>query len=182
MPGLRFDADYHEVVTLRDGRRVELRLIRPTDKGTLRRGLEGLSALSRYQRFLSPKNTFTDEELRYLTEVDGLTHFALVAGVTGPDGVERGYGAGRFVRLTDPPDVAEAAVAVIDEAQHLGLGTVLLERLVEAARERGVQRFLCEILAENDAMAGILEKVVKGSVVVHRDAGVLHAMVSLGAQ
>jgi GNAT superfamily N-acetyltransferase len=146
---IRFGADYREVATLRDGAAVVLRPIRPDDKDLLARGFARMSPHSRYLRFFTPKACLTDEELRYLTEVDGLRHFAL--GATTPDGHD-GLGVARFIQLEHEPGVAEAAIAVIDDMHGKGLGSLLFERLVAAAAERGVQRVRCHVLGSNTGM------------------------------
>lgn len=74
-----FCDDYAELAELRDGTKVLLRLVRPSDKQLLLRGFEQLSARSRYLRFLVPKAVLTEDELRYLTELDGEDHFAIGA-------------------------------------------------------------------------------------------------------
>ncbi|MBK9033668.1 MAG: GNAT family N-acetyltransferase [Myxococcales bacterium] len=148
-----FDAAYQERTTLRDGREVVLRVVRPDDKDRLRRGFGALSPESRYRRFFSVKSDLSDDELRYLTEVDGDHHFAL--GAVTPDG-EHGLGIARFIRIDGEPGVAEAAIAVLDSAQGLGLGALLFQRLVAAAAERGVARFRCEMLGTNAGMGELV--------------------------
>lgn len=150
------DEHYHETAQLRDGRLVTLRSVRPDDKALLRRGFERLSPESRYRRFLSTKKRLSDDELSYLTEVDGISHFALGATARDADGSECGVGIARFVCSADDPSSAEPAIAVADDWQHAGLGTLLLRRLVEAARERGVQRFEGRALASNAALFEVL--------------------------
>ncbi len=152
--------DWHrpEEVSLDDGTRVALRALGPEDKPLVRRGFERLSPQSRYRRFLSAKKELSDADLSYLCDVDGERHFALGAVVEGPSGPE-GIGVARFVRLPGERDVAEPAVAVIDEFQGRGLGRIFLARLVDAARERGVTRFRCDVLASNDAMLALLREV-----------------------
>lgn len=157
-----FMLDYLERVTLRDGTPVLLRLIAPEDKEMLRKGFEGWSPESRYARFLVPKQRLTDEELAYLTEVDQEDHFALGAlreGGAG-DGKPHGLGIARFIRLPEvvgEPVTAEAAIAVADEAQGLGLGKILFQRLVSAATERGIERFRCEVLGNNQSMKMLID-------------------------
>ena len=56
--------------TLRDGTRLVIRPIRPSDKAGLSAGLASLSELSRHRRFLSPKVRFTAAELRYLIQYE----------------------------------------------------------------------------------------------------------------
>lgn len=155
-----FGPDYVEELTLRDGTRARLRMIGPADKERLVEGLQRLSPQSRYLRFFTDKERLTEGELRYLTEIDGENHFALGASRVGDDGQEgEGLGIGRFVRLRDEPQVAEPALAVVDDAQGLGLGRILLLRLVTAATERGVKVFRCDFLAINHGMQELLRDV-----------------------
>src|ERR1700723_1832427 len=93
-----------------------------------------MSPDSRYRRFFSGITELSPVMLDYLTEVDGYDHFALVATVDSLDlKAEEGVAAARFVRLPGEPEVAEAAVTVIDDFQGRGLGRLLLARLVDAA-------------------------------------------------
>ncbi|MCI0573739.1 MAG: GNAT family N-acetyltransferase [Myxococcaceae bacterium] len=153
----RFDAHYREHASLADGTLVELRLLTPADAPLLREGFRHLSSHSRVMRFLHDKHALSEAELRYLTEVDGERHFALGAVVLGPDGTEEGLGTARFVRLEGEPDTAEAAVTVIDAYQGRGLGRLLLARLVEAARERGLTRIACWVMPGNVPMQRLME-------------------------
>ena len=156
---VRFDDQYHETAVLRDGARVTLRVVRPDDKALLRRGFERLSPASRYRRFLATKSYLSDAELAYLTEVDGHDHFAMGAVVEDAQGAEEGVAIGRFIRSNTDPGVAEVAVAVVDDWQGKGLGTLLLLRLVAAARERGIERFAGQVLASNDAIRAVLAQL-----------------------
>jgi GNAT superfamily N-acetyltransferase len=154
---LHFDAQYSECVLLRDGTAVVLRLVRPSDKELLRRGLERLSRRSRYQRFFTSKPRLSEGELDYLTRTDSEDHLAIGAAVRNAQGQEEGLGIARFVRSVAEPDHAEAAVAVVDDWQNKGLGTILLLRLIAAARERGIAYFTAQVLATNHAMRSLLE-------------------------
>src|SRR3712207_4360793 len=125
------------------------RHIRPDDKGRLAEGLARMSPESRRRRFLMPKPRFSSSELRYLTEIDGFDHVAIVAvSAEDPDVF---YGVARFVRWQDDPEAAEAAIVVADSLQGKGLGRELGRRLAEEARERGVKRFTATLLGENVA-------------------------------
>ena len=133
-----FTADYVERTTLRDGTPVVLRLLAPEDKALIAEGFRRWSPESRYARVLAPKTTLTDDELRYLTEIDQETHFALGALREGgdDDGNPVGLGIARFIRLPHLHATAEAAIAVSDEAQGRGLGKLLFMRLCAAATKR----------------------------------------------
>lgn len=150
------DVEHH---TLADGTRILLRPIRPDDAEALREGFERLSPRSRYRRFLTPQRALTSEMVRYLTEVDGERHIALVAGVESPDlKHEEGIGVARLVRLDDEPDVAEAAVTVIDDYQNRGLGKLLLAALLRAASDRGIKMIRAEVLASNEPIQHLLAR------------------------
>src|SRR5436305_14505531 len=104
---------------LSDGTPVHLRRIRPDDKKGLAAGHVHLSERTRLRRFLGPKRRLTASDLRYLTEVDGVNHYAVVA-MSGRYIV----GVARWARLIDHPEEAEVAVVVGDPPQGKGLGKI----------------------------------------------------------
>jgi len=159
-----FDADYAEQATLSDGTEVQLRLVRPSDKEHLVRGLDLMSPQSRYRRFFTNKEHFTAAELTYLTEFDGEDHLAIGAARELPGGQEEGLGVARFVRDKHQADVAEAAVAVVDPMHRKGLGRLLFVRLVAAAAERGIHRFRADVLADNEAMLQLADQLAPNEI------------------
>ena len=147
-------------VTLRNGTRVLIRPIRPQDKAALATGHALLSPETQRLRFLAPKPRLTSTDLRYLTEVDGHDHVALVAFLADqPDVI---VAVGRFVRLAEDPLAAEFAIVVGDELQGAGLGTELAQRLAAEAREHGIRRFTATILSENVAVRRLLDHISDG--------------------
>ena len=131
------------------GTRVVIRPIRPGDKERLVDGLRRLSDESIRKRFLAAKPRFTRSELRYLTEVDGVNHIALVAVLEGdPDAL---VAVARCVRLPDRPGTAEMAIVVGDPWQGEGLGRELARRLADAALAVGIRRFAATMLGDNEA-------------------------------
>jgi GNAT superfamily N-acetyltransferase len=155
-------------LTLRDDSEVVVRPIRPADKGAIADGLTRMSEQSRYQRFLTPVASFSEADLRYLTEVDHHDHEALIAfdSTTG-DGV----GVARFVRLADGTS-AEAAITVVDDWQGRGLGSTLANLLAERAREEGVARFISLLLASNRQMLDLLASLGPAREVSRHDGTV----------
>jgi RimJ/RimL family protein N-acetyltransferase len=136
---------------------LSLRRIAPADKDALVAGLGRLSERSVYQRFLSPKPRLTTSELTYLTEVDFVDHYALVAvPARSPDVV---VGVGRWVRWADAPRDAEIAIVIADHLQGRGVGTVLGAALADAARERGIERFTASMLPTNVAAHRLFAKI-----------------------
>jgi RimJ/RimL family protein N-acetyltransferase len=152
--------------TLRDGSEILIRPLRPEDRESVATGFERLGELSRYRRFMTPKPRLTSSELSYLTDVDHHFHEALVA--FAPDTREP-LGVARFVRFVDEPDVAEPAVAVVDDWHGRGVGTVLLDALSRRAREEGISRFRATVLKENRPMLSLLEK--SGPLTVRHGSG-----------
>jgi RimJ/RimL family protein N-acetyltransferase len=155
--------------------RIEIRPIRPDDRDALADGLRRMSAESRYRRFFSPLDTLSEKQLTYLTEVDHHDHEALVA-VEAETG--QGIGVARFVRSKGDPEVAEVAVAVADDWQGQGIGSELLHRLTERARDEGIRRFSGSILEENRPIRELMSEL--GAVrVTDRAAGAIEVEVDL---
>jgi RimJ/RimL family protein N-acetyltransferase len=146
------------VCELRDGTRALIRPIRADDKARLLEGFDALSAESRMLRFHVPTPRLSEEQVRYLTEIDYVDHMAWVAQDLGRDG-HPGMGVARYIRMPREPHVAEAAVTVVDAYQGKGLGTVLLGFLSRSAREHGIEVFRNYVLAENTAMLDLLEEL-----------------------
>jgi RimJ/RimL family protein N-acetyltransferase len=146
-----------QIVQLRDSSLARVRPIRAEDKDALAAGLDRLSIESRYRRFLRPVSHLSERELRYLTEIDYTNHFAWVAA--DPEDDMRGYGVARYVRDPKDPEIAEAAVAVVDDQQGKGLGTILMRLLVATALENGITTFRGWVLGDNREMLGPLERI-----------------------
>ena len=171
--GLKFDENYREHVNLTGGERICLRLLRPSDKQSLLKAFSELSASSRRKRFFWDKETLSDAELRYFTEMDGSDHFALTAVQIDDDDLEGdGLCVARFVRLADDPECAVVGITVVDRRQGKGIGRMLLERLVDAAVEREVARFRFECLADNSEIQKLVKKVCRVVETCH-DGGVI---------
>ena len=154
---------------LPDGTRVRMRFIDPDDKPLLVSGLESLSPDSVHQRFLAPKLRFSAGELRYLTEVDGRDHVAIIAVLDGDPSTL--VGVARFVRSPERPDEAEAAITIGDPWQGIGLGRTMGLRLADEARARGVRRFTATLLGTNVAAHRVFVAISR-RLSVHVNAGV----------
>ena len=156
---------------LPDGAPVLIRPIRPDDKGMLADGLRRLSPESAQRRFLTPKRSFSRTELRYLTEVDGRDHVALVAEYPC-DPSRRLIAVARFVRHQAQPDAAEVAVTVADDWQGRGLGSVLGAHLSHLARNRGIRRFTATMASENRAAHRLMARLTEHLEQHHVGSGV----------
>ena len=143
---------------LPDGALILVRPIRADDKRMLEDGLRHLSDESVQRRFLTLKRSFSRSELRYLTEVNGRDHVALVAEYPG-DAVRRLIAVARFVRLADDPTTAEAAIVVADDWQRRGVGSQLAERLADEARRLGIRRFTATMSSDNVAAHRLMRRL-----------------------
>lgn len=155
---------------------VVIRPIRPVDKRLLERGMRQMSPESARLRFLTPKDHLTLAELRYLTEIDYVDHYAVVA--IAADDADELLGVGRWVRDPARPHAAELAITVCDSRQGQGIGTALGEALVDAARARGVNEFTASILPEN-VPAQRLFAHLSGQISGHVDHGVYEVVAKL---
>ncbi len=158
--------DTGEYVLLADGSEVIVRAVRPEDKPLFVAGWSQLSDESVYTRFLQSRDGLSVSELALFTEIDHVDHEAI--GAIDP-ATGHGVGVARYVREHDRPHVAEAAVTVVDAWQHRGLGGKLLRRLCARATEHRISRFSATLLATNDAMLTLFERL--GEVVVKRRDG-----------
>ena len=137
---------------------VYLRAIHPSDRKSLREELFlKLSIESLRNRFLGLKLDLTPTELSYFTSVDFSHHVALVAEVDCASH-RRLVGVGRFVRGNSKSDHAEIAITVIDEFQGMGIGSLLLQQLIDCARGLGVVKLEGSMFAQNTRMTKLLRK------------------------
>lgn len=146
-------------VRLADGLELAIRPIQPDDKARLAAGHALLSPETQRLRYLMPKPQLSSAELRYLTEVDGDDHVALVAVAAAHPDVT--LGVGRFIRDPARPDTAEFAIVVADEWQGVGLGSAIAEALAEDAIARGIRRFSATVLHENLAIQRLLARIAR---------------------
>ena len=142
---------------LKDGRRVMLRAVRADDKEKLQATLRGLSAESRYARFMAPLRELSPQMLERATRPDAERELQLVAAV-GEGGQEKIVAGARYSAAPESRD-CEFAIAITDEWQGQGLARLLLETLMRAARARGFERMEGYILATNSRMLGLAKRL-----------------------
>jgi len=167
--------DYEAYETLKDGSTVVVRAIRPDDTATLLKGIELFSEDSLYKRFHGAKSRFTDQELKFYTDIDYLHHVALLAVLKNSG---QAIGGGRFIVYDTSlsPSSAELAFAVADSFQRLGVATALFKHLIRIAREVDVKIFEADVLRENSAMIRMFEKSGLPVAKSHQDRNVRVSM------
>lgn len=163
---------------LADGRQVLLRPIRGEDKHDLAGAFARLSPETVRLRFLAPKAKLSRTELRYLTEVDGTDHVALVAVMAhDPRFI---VGVARYVRWADRPHDAEIAVVIGDPWQGHGLGRHMGLVLADIARRNGIRRFTASLLSDNHAAHALMSRITAHLQYEHHD-GVEELVAELAA-
>jgi acyl-CoA synthetase (NDP forming)/GNAT superfamily N-acetyltransferase len=170
-----YPAAWEADVVVSDGGVVHVRPIRPEDADALVAFHGKLSERTRYLRYFGAYPRISERDLHRFTHVDHRDRVALVAVLD-----EEIIGVGRYDRLggrTQGADGetadAEVAFVIADAHQGRGIGSILLEHLAAAARERGIKRFVAEVLAENSRMVRVFTDA--GYSAKHEyDSGVVH--------
>ena len=133
------------------GRPILLRPIRPEDFAQHRRFLAHVTPQDMRTRFFSAIRELPDRDLAHLTQLDYEREMAFIAVSEGEEGAEETLGVARA--YTDPDNIeAEFAVLVRSDLKGEGLGTLLLQKLIDYCRARGTQRMVGQALAENTRM------------------------------
>jgi ribosomal protein S18 acetylase RimI-like enzyme len=162
--------------TARDGTVVQLRPLRRDERDLVVGFFNGLSADSRYQRFLQPMPRLPEAYLRQLVDVDGCRHVAVVAIVDGEC-----VGMGRYIALSDEPDAAEVEVTVTDRYQGRGIGRLLVGALWPSAAQAGVVTFVCYVHPTNRPMLKCLRSLGV-EFAYRRDLGLVEGRLRLADQ
>ena len=151
---------------LRNGETVTIRPLCKDDIELERAFISSLSAESRHFRFLGGVGEPSQKMLEQLTDVDHDQREAFIA-IIAQDGTEVEIGASRYV-LDSDGKAAECAVVVADDWQKQGLGTLLLNRLIETARARSLDTLYSVESATNTRLAQVAKEM---GWKVHTDPG-----------
>lgn len=167
----------HETIhTLRDGGRLLVRSLRPSDRDEIAAGYELLSPASRRLRFFLAPDHLSERLLDYLTDVDGVNRVALAARAIDEPGAP-GVAVARYARDRRDPTTAEAAVTVLDTHRNRGIATILLTALVDVAVANDITTFTASVMWDNKMLLDALRDY--GAVVVADEPGVAAVSVDL---
>jgi acyl-CoA synthetase (NDP forming)/RimJ/RimL family protein N-acetyltransferase len=143
-----YPREWEADVLLADGGVAHLRPIRPSDADRLVAFYERVSPESKYLRFFAAYPRLSDRDVKRFTEVDYADRVAFIVTLG-----EAMIAVGRYDRTED--DHAEVSFLIEDAHQGRGIAQLLLEHLAQAARERGITRFVAEVLPENRRMVKV---------------------------
>jgi len=138
-------AHWEADVLLRDGRTAHIRPVRPEDRELLVDFYARVSDQSKYYRFFSPMPRLSDRDVERFTTVDHDQRVAFVLTLQG-----QMIAIGRYDTVR--PGEAEVAFLVEDKHQGRGIAQILLEHLAQAGRERGIGKFVADVLPDNSRM------------------------------
>ena len=153
-------------VLLRDGRTAHLRPILPEDAEGLVEFYSHVSQESKYFRFFAPMPTLSERDVAAVHQ-----RRLPRPGRVRDDRRRQIIAVGRYDVIEKGQ--AEVAFLVQDAHQGRGIAQLLLEHLAQAGRERGVDRFVAEVLPDNRRMIQVFREQgyqVKGGW----DEGVMH--------
>jgi len=142
-------------VSANDGECFRIRPIRPEDEPALHHLFNRLSPKEIRYRFLGPVKVLTHLQAARFTQLDYDREMALV--LIDPNGRD----IQGVVRMSVDPDNVEAefAILVIRQLAGRGLGTQLMQRIIDYSRRRGTRRMVGRVLAENDAMRDLCRRL-----------------------
>ena len=142
---------------LPDGTSVKLRPIRPEDADLLKEFVHNMSPESKYFRFMQAIDELTPEMLVRFTQLDYSREMAIIA-VTDQEEKATQLGVARYTVNPDG-DSCEFAIAVSDQHHGMGIGTQLMESLMEAARYHAVKVIEGDVLTDNRRMLTLMQNL-----------------------
>lgn len=151
--------NFRQSAVLKNGNAVQVRAVRPDDKGRILEAFRNLKEESIYSRFFYHKRELTPEDLKWATEMNFETEVALAVTIGNGDR-EVIIGVGRFsvVEGAGPPRTAEVAFTVEEDYHNLGMAGILLRHLADIAVRLDIGRFEADVLTHNSGMLKVFRK------------------------
>ena len=159
--------------TLRDGATVSLRRLEPTDIDAVIALHDALSEGDSYLRFFTMHPVYLKSLADKLT--DNGRNYALGAFESGTL-----IGVANYA-MCGKPATADVAVVVAHEDHLRGVGTALLGRLAQIARDNGIQHLVADVLTTNHLMFNLLHDAGLRPQYKSYDSGVVHLDIDLTA-
>ena len=173
-----YPRELEELLTLPDGHSMLLRPIRPEDEPAFHKLFASLTAEEVLLRFLNPMKALPHALAARLTQIDYDREMALVLEGKNPDGEPELYGGVRII--ADPDNErAEFAVLLRGDMTGSGLGPMLMRRIIDYARNRGIGEIYGEVLRENQAMLKLCQVFGFSARRIPDDPGVMHVCLQL---
>lgn len=174
-----YPRELEEDVPLADGRVLWLRPVLPEDEPSLRRAFESLNADEIYLRFFAPIKAMSHAMAARFTQIDYDRQMVLILTDHGAPGTTEFYGS---VNIVCDPDLqrAEYAILVRHDMTGMGLGTLLMRRIIAYARERGIGEIFGDVLVQNHSMLNLCTQLGFRIEASSGDPGVVTVRLDLG--
>lgn len=144
-------------MTLRDGRTARVRAILPTDEEEILQAFDRLGPEARYMRFMTAIRHANVDRLHKVLASFPEKGMAIAAIVPAPDGIDI-VGAASFM-VDGSGSGCEFAISIVDAWSGAGLGRILMEGLIEAAKRRGLREMKGFVLAQNRGMLALASRL-----------------------
>jgi acetyltransferase len=168
-----YPKDLESTGTARDGTPIALRPVRPEDEPLLQDLFSHMSREDLRLRFFAPMRELSHSLAARLSQIDYDREMALLAQLDGTT-----LGVARY--FADPDRLsAEYAIAVRSDWHERGLGYLLMNRLIEVARQSGIGELVGEVLAENRPMLEMCRELGFSVTANPNDATVMEVRKSL---
>ena len=157
-----YPKEYEEYASLKDGTSILLRPILPEDEPKHKAFMSKVSDDDLYKRFFSDVGEFNHEAMANLTQIDFDREMAFIATreITNENGEKEEIIIGVSRAISDPEnEEAEFAILVRSDLKGVGLGTILMDKIIRYCKQRGLQRITGMTMPSNRGMIMLAQKV-----------------------
>jgi acetyltransferase len=172
-----YPAHLSTTIQLNDGTDIVIRPIRPEDAEMEQQFVRNLSPEAKYFRFMNALQELSQEMLVRFTQIDYYNEMALIAVKPG-DPVEEQIGVVRYTTNLDQK-TCEFALVVSDAWQGHGIGYQLMQKLMEIARDRGLERMEGQVLGNNTRMLTLMKSLNFSIERDPEDSGIKRVVIGL---
>lgn len=152
-----YPRELEETATLKSGETITLRPIKPEDEPAHHEFLQKTKPRDIYFRFFRSVDDISHPQMARFTQIDYDREMAFIARAADEDGHEETIGVIRVVCDADSIE-AEFAIIIRSDKQGLGLGTILMDKMIRYCKDKGVKRMTGQILLENKVMLNLAQK------------------------
>jgi acetyltransferase len=163
-----YPRELEEQVTLKSGETVRIRPIKPEDEPAHQEFLEKTSPEDKYFRFFRSVDDISHTQMARFTQIDYDREMAFVVRAKNADGGEETIGVVRIVCDADSIE-GEFSIIIRTDKQQLGLGSILMDKIIRYSKIKGVKRLVGQILLDNEAMIKLARKFNFASTADYQD-------------
>jgi GNAT superfamily N-acetyltransferase len=173
--------DRAELMRLADGRELLIRPIQPADAAPIAASFHLLNEDEIRRRFLHILKALGEEHLHHLTHPQPGSEFVVVAAEPLPPGQALVAAVARLSRDRSDGSRAEFGILVSHFVVGLGLGKVLMQRLIEWASEGKVRVLWGDVMEDNRPMLELASTLGFARESVPGSAGLIRISLRLPA-